>query len=51
MSDRDPERDAQLALRVRLAEAVIQAVEDDAMPPAALPAWERYRAQFPREEK
>jgi hypothetical protein len=39
----------QLSERVRLAEEVICRVEDDALPPAALPAWERYRAQYPRE--
>jgi hypothetical protein len=42
-------RMAQLTERVRLAEEVIRLVEDDAMPPAALAAWERYRAQYPRE--
>jgi hypothetical protein len=39
----------ELARRVELAEEVIRLVEDDALPPAALPAWERYRAQYPRE--
>ncbi len=42
-------RIAQLVERVRLAEDVIRQVEDDAMPPAAIAAWERYRAQYPRE--
>ncbi len=39
----------QLSERVTLAEEVIRLVEDDALPPAALAAWERYRAQYPRE--
>jgi hypothetical protein len=42
--------DQQLGERLRLAEEVIRRVEDDALPPAALPAWERYRAQYPRED-
>jgi hypothetical protein len=50
MPDQTPDADVQqLRLRVQLAEEVIRAVEDDALPPAALPAWERYRAQFPRD--
>jgi hypothetical protein len=36
--------------QVELAEEIIRAVEDDALPPAALPAWERYRKQYPREK-
>jgi hypothetical protein len=40
----------QLSQRVQLAEEVIRLVEDDALPPAALAAWERYRAQYPRED-
>ncbi len=39
-----------LTQQVTLAEEVIRAVEDDALPPAALAAWERYRAQYPRED-
>ena len=39
----------QLSQRVKLAEEVIRLVEDDAVPAAALAAWERYRAQYPRE--
>ncbi len=38
-----------LRQQVQLAEEVIRAVEDDALPPAALPLWERYRAQYPRD--
>jgi hypothetical protein len=38
-----------LRQRVQLAEEIICAVEDDAMPSAALPAWERYRKEYPRE--
>ena len=38
-----------LTRRLELAEEIIRAVEDDAMPPAALAAWERYRKEFPRE--
>ena len=50
MADRELEAEVQrLTRRVQLAEEVIRAVEDDALPPAALPAWERYRAQFPRD--
>ncbi len=48
----DPKLDnevRELTLRVQLAEEVIRAMEDDAVPPAAIPPWERYRAQFPRE--
>ena len=40
-----------LAERVRLAEDVIRQMEDDAVPPAALAAWERYRARYPREDR
>ena len=39
-----------LTRRVELAEEIIRAVEDDAMPAAALPAWERYRKEYPRRE-
>jgi hypothetical protein len=39
-----------LTQQVKLAEEVIRSVEDDALPPAALAAWERYRAQYPRED-
>jgi ketosteroid isomerase-like protein len=42
--------DQQLGQRLQLAEEVVRRVEDDALPPAALPAWERYRAQYPRED-
>jgi hypothetical protein len=45
------ENDVQrLTRQVQLAEALIRAVEDDALPPAALPAWERYRKEYPREK-
>ena len=44
-----PATDEQLQQRAQLAEEVIRLVEDDALPPAALAAWERYRAQYPRE--
>jgi hypothetical protein len=51
MGDRELEREIQqLTERVQLAEEVIGLVEDDAMPPAALRAWERYRARYPREK-
>jgi len=40
----------ELSRRVELAEEVIRLVEDDALPPAAIPAWERYRQQYPRED-
>jgi hypothetical protein len=51
MGDRELEAEVQrLTLRLKLAEEVIRAVEDDALPPAALAPWERYRAQYPREE-
>ena len=40
----------ELSRRVELAEEVIRLVEDDALPPAAIPAWERYRRQYPRED-
>lgn len=50
MSDQDLRSQIQqLSQRVQLAEEVIRQVEDDALPPAALAAWERYRAQYPRE--
>jgi hypothetical protein len=50
MSDQDLRSQIQqLSERVQLAEDVIRLVEDDALPPAALPAWERYRALYPRE--
>ena len=50
MTDQELESQVQqLTERVNLAEEVIRLVEDDAMPPAALSAWERYRAQYPRE--
>lgn len=39
-----------LRRRVELAEEIIRAVEDDAMPAAALEAWERYRKEYPRQE-
>jgi hypothetical protein len=41
----------QLTEQVELAENLIRAVEDDALPPAAVPAWERYRARYPRDER
>jgi hypothetical protein len=40
----------ELERRVQLAEEVIRMVEDDALPPAAIPAWERYRKRYPRDE-
>jgi hypothetical protein len=40
----------ELSRRVQLAEEVIRLVEDDALPPAAIPAWERYRNLYPRED-
>ena len=50
MTDQDlREQVRRLTQRVQLAEEVIRLVEDDALPPAALPAWERYRARYPRE--
>jgi hypothetical protein len=49
MTKADLEAELQrLSRQVQLAEEVIQAVEDDALPPAALPSWERYRAEYPR---
>jgi len=50
MSDQLQARVDELNRRVQLAEEVIRSVEDDALPPAALPAWERYRRQYPRED-
>jgi hypothetical protein len=51
MGERELETEVErLTLRLQLAEEVIRAVEDDALPPAALAAWERYRAQYPRDE-
>ena len=50
MSDQLQTRVDELNRRVQLAEEVIRSVEDDALPPAALPAWERYRKLYPREE-
>ena len=41
----------QLTEQVELAENLIRAVEDDALPPAAVPVWERYRARYPRDER
>ena len=41
----------QLTEQVELAENLIRAVEDDALPPAAVPAWERYRGRYPRDER
>ena len=50
MADQELESQVQeLIQRVKLAEEVIRLVEDDALPPAALAAWERYRAQYPRD--
>jgi hypothetical protein len=50
MTDRELQDEVrQLTQRVKLAEEVIRQVEDDALPPGALAAWERYRAQYPRE--
>jgi hypothetical protein len=49
MSDRLQDRVDELDRRVQLAEELIRSVEDDALPPAALPAWERYRKLYPRE--
>ena len=50
MADRDLETEVRrLTVRIQLAEEVIRAVEDDAMPAAALVPGERYRAQYPRE--
>jgi hypothetical protein len=50
MPDRELQSQVQqLTQRVQLAEEVIRHVEDDALPPGALAAWERYRAQYPRE--
>jgi hypothetical protein len=40
----------ELERRAQLAEEVIRRVEDDALPPAAIPAWERYRKLYPRED-
>jgi len=50
MSDQLQARVDELNRRVQLAEEVIRSVEDDALPPAALPAWERYRKLYPRVE-
>lgn len=51
MAERNLETEVRrLTLRIQLAEEVIRAVEDDAMPAAALVPWERYRAQYPREK-
>jgi hypothetical protein len=51
MTDRELQSQVQqLTQRVQLAEEVIRQVEDDALPPAALAAWERYRAHYPREK-
>jgi len=50
MSDQLQARVDELSRRVQLAEEVIRSVEDDALPPAALPAWERYRKLYPRDE-
>ena len=51
MADPDLEAEVRrLALRIQLAEEVIRAVEDDAMPAAALVPWERYRERYPREK-
>jgi hypothetical protein len=50
MPDQELELEVQrLTQQLQLAEDVIRAVEDDAMPPNALAAWERYRAQYPRD--
>ncbi len=50
MTDQDlRDQVKQLTQRVQLAEEVIRLVEDDALPPAALPAWERYRERYPRD--
>jgi len=50
MANRNLETELQgLTLRVHLAEELIRAVEDDALPPGAIAAWERYRAQYPRD--
>lgn len=38
----------QLTRRLALADEVIRMMEDDAVPPAAIPAWERYRSLYPR---
>ena len=46
-----PENEVQrLTRRLELAEEIIRAVEDDALPPAAIPAWEAYRKEYPREK-
>ena len=50
MTDQQLERQVQqLTERVTLAEEVIRLVEDDALPPSAVVAWERYRARYPRD--
>ena len=50
MSDQELQKQLQqLQERAKLADEVIRLMEDDAVPPAALPAWERYRARYPRE--
>jgi hypothetical protein len=52
MTDRELQSEVQqLTQRVKLAEEVIRQVEDDALPPAAIAAWERYRARYPREDR
>jgi hypothetical protein len=52
MAQRDLKTEVRrLTVRIQLAEEVIRAVEDDAMPAAALASWERYRAQYPREKE
>jgi len=52
MAERDLKTEVRrLIARIQLAEEVIRAVEDDAMPAAALASWERYRAQYPREKE
>jgi hypothetical protein len=50
MADQLQARVDELERRVQLAEEVIRTVEDDALPPGALPAWERYRKLYPRDE-
>ena len=50
MADQLQARVDELERRVQLAEEVIRMVEDDALPPAAIPAWERYRKAYPRDE-
>ena len=51
MTDRQLDDEVQrLTQQVQLAEEVIRAVEDDALPAGAMPAWERYRQRYPRDK-